>query len=414
MDKKTTKARVALACDWLTTVGGAEQVLKAIHELYPSAPIYTSQYSEKGIDWFKDADVRTGWLQIFPKGLRRFLGPLRQLYFSHLDLSDYDLIISVTGAEAKSVKKGTATHICYCHVPTQYYWQFYDKYLENPGFGFLDPLARLGLKLFVKPLRRADYQAAQRPDYFVTISSYASAEIKKAYKRESSVIYPPVNISEFHKVVENYITKKGKSQASQKANKTIENSKSQIAKAEQISPQNTIKSNNCKYYINYSRQVTWKRLDLIVKSCLATNSPLCLIGDGPEHNNLVKLAGGSPLITFLPAMPQDELVKYLQNSKAFIFPSMEPFGIAPVEALAAGVPVIAYKGGGALDYIKDEKNGLFFDRQTVKSLSESFKKFEHTSLATPDKISQSVENFSVATFKSDLAKFIKEKIADDR
>ena len=386
--------KVAIVTDWLITVGGAEQVLKSIHEMYPQAPIYTSQYNKKGIDWFKNADVRTGWLQIFPSGCRRFLGPLRQFYFSHLDLSEYDLIISVTGAEAKSVKKGSATHICYCHVPTQYYWQFYDKYLENPGFGPLDPLARLGLKLLVRPLRKADYKAAQRPDYFVTISSYAAEEIKKAYNREASIIFPPVNTSEFHRVVEKNTIKKGKSQAS---------------KSEQTITSNNIKSSKSQIYINYSRQVTWKRLDIIVKSFKNTKLPLLLIGDGPEHNNLVKIANGAPNITFLPALPQADLIDYLKNSKAFIFPSMEPFGIAPVEALAAGVPVIAYKGGGALDYIKDGKNGLLFNKQTPDSLTKVIKKFEQAKLDSPEKISKSVENFSAPRFKKAIKDFINEK-----
>ena len=150
---KKNRYRVALVCDWLTNVGGAEKVLLMMHKMYQEAPIYTSKYDPKGIDWFKGADVRTGWLQIFPSKMRRILGPLRQKYFSQLDLSEYDLIISVTGAEAKTVKSGNrlhkegektknpqGIHISYCHVPTQYYWQMYDMYIENPGFGILNPL----------------------------------------------------------------------------------------------------------------------------------------------------------------------------------------------------------------------------------------------------------------------------------
>ena len=163
----------------------------------PDAPIYTSQYREQGIDWFKDATIHTGWLNFFPAGLRKILGPLRQTYFSHLDLSSYDLVISVTGAEAKSVKthrtrtctectSSKAYHLCYCHVPTQYYWHLYDQYLENPGFGLLNPIVRFFLKLFVRPLRRADFRAAERPDQFVTISRYAAAQIKQYYQDRKS------------------------------------------------------------------------------------------------------------------------------------------------------------------------------------------------------------------------------------
>ena len=191
--------KVALVCDWLTNVGGAEKVLLELHRLYPKAPIYTSKYSKKGIDWFLDADVRTGWLQVFPASLRRFLGPLRQRWFAHLDLSEYDLVISVTGAEAKAVKCKNGLHICYCHVPTQYYWQMYDDYLKNPGFGVLNPVVRFFFKLMVGPLRKADYKAAQGPDYFITISEYAKGMIAKYYKRDAVVIHPPVEIECFNK-----------------------------------------------------------------------------------------------------------------------------------------------------------------------------------------------------------------------
>ena len=189
--------KVALVCDWLTNVGGAEKVLLELHRLYPKAPIYTSKYSKKGIGWFDDVDVRTGWLQVFPVFLRRFLGPLRQRWFSKLDLSGYDLVISVTGAEAKAVKCPNGLHISYCHVPTQYYWQMYDDYVKNPGFGVLNPVVRFFFKLMVGPLRKADYKAAQGPDHFVTISEYAKELIAKYYKREAVVIHPPVEVSDF-------------------------------------------------------------------------------------------------------------------------------------------------------------------------------------------------------------------------
>ena len=386
--------RIALVCDWLTTVGGAEQVLKAIYELYPSAPIYTSKYDEKGIDWFKDADIRTGWLQIFPTCLRRFLSPLRQIYFSHLDLSEYDIIISVTGAEAKSIKKGQARHLCYCHVPTQYYWQFYEEYLKHPGFGILDPLARLGLKLFVKPLRKADFKAAKKPDQFITISSYAAEQIKKYYKRESIVIHPPVSVENFHNPVEKNDIKKGKSQASLSSNYITKSGKNQVRKTEQ-GPR----------FINFSRQVTWKRLDIIVKAIRNINAELTLIGDGPEHDNLVKLAAGANNIRFLKTMPQEKLKKYLDDSDAFLFPSIEPFGIAPVEALAAGCPVIALKKGGSLDFIEEGKNGLFFDEQTPDSLRTAIKKFEQLSF-NPATVSKSVENFSTSRFKREITEVV--------
>lgn len=362
--------KVAIVCDWLTNVGGAEKVLLAIHQMYPEAPIYTSQYNPKGIDWFKDADVRTGWMQIFPSGLRRFLAPLRQIYFNHLDLSDYDVIFSVTGAEAKSVKKGDAVHFCYCHVPTQYYWGFYDEYVKNPGFGkLLNPIVRFFFKLLVKPLRKADYEAAQKPDYFITISNYAAEMIKKYYGREAKVIAPGVEIEKF-------------------SNKTEPKKRSG--------------------FVHYSRQVSWKRQDLIIKACIEAGEKLTIIGDGPEHEQLVELAHESKLVKFLPAQKSDELLKALNSAEGFIFPSLEPFGIAPVEALSSGCPVIAYKKGGAADYVIDGKNGVFFEKQNTASIVRAIKKFKKCKFKYKDVV-KSAKYFDVARFKREIAEFVNEK-----
>ena len=191
--------RIAIVCDWLTGIGGAEKVVLEVHKLYPDAPIYTSQYDPSKIDWFKNADVRTGWLQKIPVSLKKFLPVLRAWYFSRLNLSQYDLIISVNfGAESKAVKfRKDAKHICYCNAPTHYYWSRYDEYIKNPGFGGLNPLARLGLKILVGPMRKWDLKVAQRPSVMIANSTHIAAEIKKYYNRDSTVIHPPVDISRF-------------------------------------------------------------------------------------------------------------------------------------------------------------------------------------------------------------------------
>ena len=394
--------KVALVCDWLTNVGGAEKVLLRIHQLYPEAPIYTSKYDPKGIDWFKDAEVRTGWLQHFPSKMRRVLGPLRQWYFSHLDLSDYDLIISVTGAEAKAVKSGkrlheagkkdvkcpNGLHISYCHVPTQYYWQMYDDYVKNPGFGVLNPIVRFFFKLMVKPLRKADLKAAQNSDYFVTISEYAKDAIKKYYGREAVVVHPPVEIDDFKMKFEKSQKKQGN-----KNGKKQEEDFAQDAE---------------NFYAVTSRQVNWKRLDLAVQACLMTQRHLVVIGEGPEHKKLVKMAEGSDLVKFLPLMKKKELAVYLAKAKGYLFPSLEPFGIAPVEALAAGCPVIAYGVGGACDYVKDGKNGILFEPQSAKALAEAILKFEKKRFDR-EKISKTADNFSVERFDKELVEFVKDK-----
>ncbi len=415
--KNSSDKRVALVCDWLTNVGGAEKVLLELHQMFPEAPIYTSKYDPSGIDWFKDADIRTGkLLQKFPSGLRRILGPLRQRYFSRLDLSEYDLIISVTGAEAKAVKSGKwlfdhgkksanpkGIHISYCHVPTQYYWQMYKDYIKNPGFGFFNPIIRLLFRIMIRPLRRADRRAAKRPDYFVTISEYAKEMIFKYYKRDAIVVHPPVEVDIFREFSDGAFRARSRSGPSLRAERS-----SRLGRDLRQIPQNTIRELS-NYYITTSRQVNWKRIDLAVRACLMTQRKLLVIGDGPEHKKLVKMAQGTKLIEFLPTMKREELAKYLAGAKGYLFPSLEPFGIAPVEALASGVPVIAYKKGGALDYIEEGKNGIFFENQTAKSLAEAILKFEKIKF-NRKKIEKSVEKFDVKRFDKEMEKFINEKL----
>lgn len=420
-ENKVPAIKVALVCDWLTELGGAEKVLLAFHEMYKDAPIYTSQYRPRKAHWFKGMDVRTGWLQPFPAWSRRFIVPLRQHFFTHLDLSEYDLIISVTGADAKFIQP-RGKHICFCHVPTQYYWGKYHEYLKNPGFGPLNPLIRPIFRKIAPHLRQRDFLASQKPDQFITISQFAKQEIEAFYKREAKVISPPVNIGVFTQAVDNYNTKKGKSQMKKSHNKAIKSNKSQDKKSEQKFCTKLENVENLSvlakiiakhpngFYLNFSRQVNWKRLDLIIKACKKLDLDLVLIGSGPENSSLKTLAKGFNKISFVKALPQSDLAVFASLAKAFIFPSEEPFGIAPVEALAAGCPVIAYKGGGALDFIQDGKNGLFFEAQTESSLAKALKKFDQgrVNLNTPVKISQSVKRFATQTFKKKFKQEVKD------
>lgn len=412
--------KVALVCDWLVNVGGAERVLLEFHKMFPEAPIYTSQYDPRKIDWFRDAEVRTGWMQHLPVFLRRFLAPLRQRYFARLDLSAYDLVISVTGAEAKFVKipgssrvldasfpknrscsrpsrggmsrfsgdpdastrddHNRPIHICFCHVPTQYYWELYDDYLERPGFGILNPLVRIALKMFIKPLRKADFEAAQGPDYYITISKYAAEQIKKYYKREARVINPPVDVQKF--------------------------------RPEKFPKSAQVQGERSGYFITTSRQVTWKRIDLCIEAAVKADVNLLVIGDGPEHKNLLKLArklqpgavegmadGKQTIgrVTFIPVLSQEELKPYLENARGYLFPSKEPFGIAPVEAIAAGCPVIAFNAGGARDYIRPGENGVLFPKQSAGSLAKAIREFQKLYFNRRE-VSASAESYDTPVF----------------
>ncbi len=373
-DSGSKNLKVAIVCDWLTGIGGAERVVYELHKLYPDAPIYTSQYDPGAIDWFNEVDVRTTWLQKLPKSLKKFLPLLRAWTFSRLDLSEYDLVISSSGAEAKGVHTGPNTvHICYCHSPTHYYWIRHDEYLEKPGFPFgLNWLARLGLKLLIGPLKRWDRHAAQQPDFMIVNSSHTQAMVKRHYKRDSHVIWPPVEVDRFRL--------RGQGQAPLRHG-----------------------------FVVAGRQTPYKRFDLAIQACDELKVPLIVVGDGPDHKRLERLANKLPGrgTTFLSGVSDHDIVEHFQTALGFIMPNMDDFGIVAVEAMAAGTPVIAYNKGGSLDYVIPNKTGLFFERQTAKNLAGALetaasKNWDHPAIA------EHTDRFSVASFRKNIQNYIKE------
>ena len=359
--------KIAIVCDWLVGFGGAERVTYELHRLFPQAPIYTSQFDPDKVSLFNEADIRTGWLNKLPGALKKFLPVLRAWYFSHLDLSDYDVVISASGAEAKSVKTGESTiHIAYIHSPTHYYWIRYDEYLSHPGFPKgLNWLAHLGLRLLVNPMRRWDFHAAQKPNYLIANSTHIQAMIKKYYKRDSVVIFPPVDVDRF-----------------------------------KLPAEPTLRHG----FVAAGRQTPYKRIDLAVAACSQLNVPLIVIGTGPEHRKLERIAGRS--VIFLSNVNDSEIVQHFQTATALLFPTnIEDFGVTGVEAMAAGTPVIAYKKGGPLDYVIPRKTGLFFDKQDIKSLVKAIGDFEPSQYDS-QKIAESAQRFSVAEFRHNVLDFM--------
>ena len=356
--------KVAIVHDWLYG-GGAEQVVLELHRMYPQAPIYTSYATT---EWRNKLDdkVVTGYLNRWPfSRLRKFLPLLRQRWFAKLDLSEYDLVLSSSGnGEAKFVQvKGDALHICYCHTPTHFYWRHYDKYLEHPGFR---PywLVRFALRLLVKPLRRRDYQAAQRVDYFVANSSHIRDDIRQYYQRESTVVFPPVDVERFKK------------------------------------PITTQRSG----FVTHGRQVPYKRFDLLIEACNEAKVKLTVIGRGPEHQRLKQLAG--PTVKLRNDVDNDELPKLLAKAKGYLFAAHEDFGIAPVEAMAAGTPVAAYEAGGALDYVIANKTGVFFAEQSVAAIIQAIDKMQSIDWDY-DVITTHARAFSAGSFRQQMAATIK-------
>lgn len=360
--------RVALVTDWIYG-GGGERVVEEIHKLYPTAPIYTS-YCSGGWQKRLDGVVVTGYLQRTPfRQLRKFLPLLRQWWFARLDLSRFDLVISITGnGEAKFVGVPNGTHVSYCHSPVHFYWRKYDEYLKNPGFGIFNPLARIGLRLLVRPLRKRDYNAAQKVDYFIANSSHIKQEIEKSYGRKAVVVHPPVDVARF----------------------SVKHSRQRMG------------------FIVAGRQTPYKRFDIAVKACSQLNLPLTVIGQGPEHKKLRKLAGKS--VKFVTDADDQELVRLFQSAEAFIFPQEDDFGIVAVEAMAAGTPVIAYKSGGALDYVVPGKSGVFFNEQTPESLANVLQSYD-PSRFSHETIQKVANHFSESAFHTKMQNLLN-KLAD--
>ena len=372
MDSKKdfSKLRVAIVHDWLVGLGGAERVVESMLKLFPQADLFTSVYDDTKINIFKNRKVITTFLQDWPlsKKKHQLFASLRPLAFESLDLSDYDLVLSSSSAESKGVITPTETlHLSYIHTPVRYYWSSYDEYLKNPGFGFLNPFVRLVMPSMVKKLKRWDYAAAQRPDFMIANSKEVSSRIKRYYNRKSEIINPPVNIERFSKV----------------------------------------KRSHEDYYLVVSRFVPYKRLDLAIKACNDLERKLIVAGRGPEIKNLKKLA--SKNITFIEDPTDKKIDSLYAGAKAFIFSAEEDFGITPVEAMAAGVPVICFGKAGATETVINGKTGLYHDKQSVQSLKDAIEKFETMQFDTK-LIKSRAKDFSEDRFLSALGGFISEKL----
>ncbi|HVI69013.1 MAG TPA: glycosyltransferase [Magnetospirillaceae bacterium] len=360
--------KIAIVCDWLTNMGGAERVVLSLHKAFPDAPIYTSVFTPETMPAFSGLDVRTSFLQKLPSYLRsrHQLFPLQRTQaFRALDLREYDIIISSASAEAKAViKRPDAIHICYCHTPTRYYWSHYKEYLASPGLGPLNPVARVALPALVRLMRKLDLQAVEGVDYFIANSSAVAGRIKKYYGHESTIIYPPVSMERFTPL-------------------------------DITGPR--------KGFVVVGRQVPYKRFDLAVSVCSERKLPLTLYGTGPDHKRLVQMAG--PTVRFVEGANDAQVAKALSKAAGYIFPQEEDLGITQLEPIAAGCPVIAFAKGGALDVVIDGKTGIFFDEQTPESLGAALDRFA-TLKFVPKILQKHAEQFSEERFVREVQSFV--------
>ncbi len=355
--------RVALIHDWLNQIGGAENVLEALVRMYPGAPIFTSMYAPHIMPAaYRAWDIRTTFMQRLPGVFTHHQAylPFYPLAFSRVDLRGYDLILSNKSGFCHGVPiPPGAAHICYCLTPTRFLWQ-YEAYRAREG---LSQAVDMVLQPVLRLLRRWDYVAAQRVHHFIAISTEIQARIRRHYGRESTIIYPPVDIGRFRPTGE---------------------------------PAGD-------YFLAGGRLIPYKRTDLAVRACSELGLRLLVFGDGRDRAALARLAG--PSVTFLGRVSWEELARLYTGARAFIFPGLEDFGIAPVEAQAAGRPVIAFRGGGALDTVLPGQTGELFAEQTVESLKTVLAGFDPAAY-DPLACRSNAERFRVERFERELRDFI--------
>ena len=326
-------SKIALVHDYFVQMGGAERVAEAMHDSFPGAPMYTTVALLKSLPQrLRTADIRTSPLQRLPSMERRFRHYFMLYPFAveNFDLSEYDLIFSSSSGYAKGVRRRrNAIHVCYCHTPMRWVWR-YDDYVAREGFG---GVVRSALPILLWGLRKWDLRASQQPNYYIANSRLVAERIRKVYGREAFVIPPPIDVNRFQMSLE------------------IDD-----------------------YYLVLSRLMPYKRIDLAIEACKRANRRLVIIGDGPDRARLEKL--GDDRIEFLGRQPDSIVNYYLSRCRALLFPGEEDFGMAPLEANAAGRPVIAFRGGGAVETIEENLTGVFFDSPNSLALAEAIEKFE--------------------------------------
>jgi glycosyltransferase involved in cell wall biosynthesis len=371
--------KVALVHDYLNQFGGAERVLEAFAEIFPNASIYTLIHDPKKVRGvFSNRKIQTSFLQKIPfvKSHHRIFPFLMPVAIEQFDLSNYDVVLSDSASFAKGVITRPETlHICYCHTPPRYAWDDSHKYIEEYGF---PRIVKKLIPLFMNYIRIWDREAALRVDKFICNSNFVAKRIEKYYNRKAVVIYPPVDTKAFSV-----------------SGNPVQN-----------------------YFLMVGRLLPYKRFDIAVEAFNKMGKPLKIIGDGPEMKQLKKLANlpvgrQGKNIEFLGELSGEKLREYYQNCRALIFPQEEDFGIVALEARACGRPVIAYRGGGALESIKEGETGVFFNQQTPESLIKAVKSFRADNFDF-QKIRKHALKFSKDKFKKKIKNFVERSYYDYR
>lgn len=353
--------RTALIHYWLTNMRGGENVLAEFCRIFPDADIFTHAWNPAAVqEPFAQHRITETFIAKLPgarKNCQKYL-PLMPAALRRLDLHDYDFILSSESGPAKGVRKRPgAVHICYCHTPMRYLWDMYEDYYRRTGIA-----GKLAMTLFKKPLRRYDLESAQQVDFFIANSHFVAERISRIYHRSSEVVHPPADVEFFSKPVEN--------------------------------------SGEAPYYLFVGQLIPYKRPDLALEACRKMKRRLIVVGDGVLLERLKRKYAADDVI-FKGRPSKEELRDLYAGARALLFPGVEDFGIVPVEAQAAGTPVIALGCGGALETVVNGKTGLFFPEQNVESLCRAMEEFESCRFSRMA-IAEHSKTFSPEKFRSNL------------
>jgi glycosyltransferase involved in cell wall biosynthesis len=349
--------RSAIVHDWLTIPGGSEKVLFELMEMLPEAELFTSVYDPSR--WpvrLRDRVIHTSFLDRLPGAHRHYpkLLPLMNMAFESFDLTGYDLVVSSSHSCAKNVLTGSDTlHLCYCHTPMRHAWE--PRHLS----GELGTGSALAARMVLPRLRRNDLLGAARPDVFVANSNHVAGRIRKHYRREAVVVHPPVD-------VERHLHRPRREDD---------------------------------YYLVLGRVVPYKKVDLAVGACATLGRPVKVVGEGRGLDAARAAAGADA--EFLGYVPDYDMDELLSGARALLFPGEEDFGIVPVEAQAAGVPVIAYGAGGVCDTVIEHETGVFHAEQTVTSVASAILQFESMQF-DEYRIRANARRFGPARFRAEI------------
>ncbi len=376
MENKNIK--IALVHDFLDQYGGAERVLKVLSEMFPEAPIFTLLYDkEKMRGEFANREIHVSFLQKFPSFLRKrkkWLLPFMPVAPETFNLREYDLIISSSGAWSKGIVTRLNTlHISYLHSPMRFVWDSHEEYLKESKSG-----RKLGFlaRMILNYIRVWDKTAADRPDYLISNSVFTQRRVRKYYGRDSKVIYPPVIMK--HKTC------------------NMEQNKE-----------------NTKYFLVVSRLSAYKKIDRVIEAFNKLELPLLIVGEGQEKKKLEKIAEKN--ISFLSFQKEEKLAQIYAGARAFLFANEDDFGIAPVEAMSQGVPVLALRRGGVLETVIEGKTGEFFDSNEPEIIADSVRRFiEKEQCYDKNTIRQRAEDFSRERFIENIKEYISSVISKSK